>query len=83
MPGHQLAFTKVGPDWWSRDGPQVCLVRGQRQSQSVSRGPEVSGGVVEDPGRMGQDGGAAGILPHQLGVRRPTTRVSSPTRRWR
>lgn len=29
--------------------------------------PEVSRVVVEDPGRMGQDGGATGTLPHRLG----------------
>lgn len=71
MPGDQLAFTRAGPDRWSRDGPWVCLVRGQRQSQSVSRGPEVSGVVVEDPGRMGQDGGATGTLHYRLGGAAP------------
>lgn len=67
VPGDQLEFTRVGPNRWSLERPQVCLVRGQRQSQSVSRGPEVSGVVVEDPGRMRQDRGATGTLPHGLG----------------
>lgn len=71
VPGDRPAFTRAGPDQWSRDRPRVCLVRDQRQSQSVSRGPEVSGVVVEDPGKMGQERGATGTLPHRLGSAAP------------
>lgn len=69
--GNQPAFTRVRPDWWSWDGPWVVLVRGQQQSQGVSQGPEVSRAVVEDLGRMGQDGEATGTLPHRLGGAAP------------
>lgn len=64
--GGSASVHQSRPHWWSWDGPRAGLVRGQRQSQSVSRVPEVSRAVVEDLGRMGQDGGATGTLPHRL-----------------
>lgn len=88
VPEDQPAFTRTRPDRWSRDGPRVCLVQGQRQLRSMSRGPEVSGVVVEDLGRMGQDRGEP-RGPFLIGwaarrpAARPATRASSPTRRWR